>query len=687
MWPNPRCRMLGAALLLAALSLTMTASAQTTAAGPPPAETFFKRALLHDVELSPSGKRLAASLPGANGRLGLFVFDLQGTDFKATRAILFNDGDVPSFAWLDDERLVFSITDLQAGLGEAYSQAPGLYAVRYDGSDFRRLVETRGRSFVTGGDRYTTLPWNHDLLHVPRAAEDGSTSGNQEVIVGELSFFGGELQHITPLWLNTRTARTRNLDAEPLACDVRRWWFTATGEPRAALCVDKGRASLQWYTPAREGKKGHWKQLAEAPRNELPFQPLWVGQDDTLYVTHHSGAAGEAVVAGFDFAKGAPGQPLVAAPGFDFRGSLIGDRSGKRLVGVRIHTDAEQTIWFDEPLKAAQAKADRAFPGRVNRLQCRRCGEKDAVLLVRSYSDRDPGQLLLFRQADNGGQGRWMRVAQVRPDIRADAMAGTDLERIRARDGRDLPVWITRPKDAQGALPAVVLVHGGPWVRGRFWRWEALPQFLASRGWLVIEPEFRGSDGYGQAHLRAGFRQWGQAMQDDVADALLWARSKGLATDAACIVGGSYGGYSALMGLIRHPQLYRCGSAWVAVTDPFLFLQGSLWVRDDISESGRRWSLPQMVGDAEKDREMLLANSPVAQAHRIRAPLQLVWGSDDQRVPIAHGKRLREAMEKAGLSPEWVVYEGEAHGWRKTENEQDFARKLEAFLSRHLASK
>lgn len=675
---------LAACAVAGVLASSAAAADASPATAPPPAEAFFKPASVHDVLLSPSGRRMALSVPGSNGRIGVFAIDLQGSDFKATRAVLFSDADVPDFDWVDDERLVFSITDLQAGLGEAYRQAPGLYAVRYDGSELKHLVETRGRYLVTGPERVTTLPWNHDLLHVPAPAEDGSGARSDEVIIGKLSFAGGELLHITPMWLNTRSARTRTLDIERVPCDVQRWWFTAPGQPRAALCREKGRESLHWYTPPRDGAPGRWQRLAEADRYQLAYSPLWVGQGEMLYVRHVAGAAGEEVVAPFDFAKGAPGEPLVTAPGFDFSGRLLGDRQGRRLLGVRISTDAEQTIWFDDALKAAQARADAALPGRVNRLQCRRCGGSDAVMLVRSYNDQDPGQLLLWRQADNDGKGRWQRVGQVRPEIRPQAMARTDLERIRARDGRDLPVWITRPTGAAGALPAVVLVHGGPWVRGRHWTWEGLPQFLASRGWLVIEPEFRGSDGYGREHMRAGFRQWGQAMQDDVADALLWARSKGLASDAACIVGGSYGGYSTLMGLIRHPELYRCGSAWVAVTDPFLYLEGSWWVRDDISDSGRRYSLPQMVGDVEKDREMLLAHSPLAQAHRIRAPLQLVWGSEDRRVPITHGKRLRDAMEKAGRQPEWVVYEGEAHGWRKTEHQVDFAQKLEAFLALHL---
>ena len=670
-----------AAVVAAAAGWADTKAAQAL----PPAELFFKPEAIQEVVLSPSGKRLAMSRPGSNGRVGVFVVDLQGQDFKATRAILFDDGDVRSFSWVDDERLVFTVTDLKAGLGEAYRQAPGLYAVRHDGEEFTMLVDIRNRPRFANEQRIKTLPWNHTLLHVPVPSEERGGARANEVIVGEMSFSGNELISLAPMWLNTRTGRTRSLEVGRLPCLATKWWFSARGEPRAARCADGGRESLYWYQASRDGQHmGAWKRIAEGPVHDPGIRPLWVGEGDTLFVEHPAGPAGEAVVAPFDFEKNAPGEALVIAPGFDFSGALIGDRDGRQLLGARLSIDAETTVWFDGRYKATQQRVDAALPRRVNRIQCRRCGSADAVVLVRSYSDRDPGELLLFRQADNEGKGRWLRVGRVRPDIQAEQMAFTTLHRIQARDGRDLPVWVTQPAAAGRALPAVVLVHGGPWVRGRHWHWEAIPQFLASRGWLVIEPEFRGSAGYGQAHLRAGFRQWGQAMQDDVADALVWARRQGLATDSACIVGGSYGGYSTLMGLIRHPELYRCGSAWVAVTDPFLFLEGSWWVADDVSSQGRRFSLPQMVGDAEKDREMLRAHSPVAQAARIQRPVQLVWGGEDLRVPIAHGKRLRDAMQQTGQPPEWIVYDDEAHGIRKTENMVDFARKLENFLARHL---
>ena len=209
-------------------------------------------------------------------------------------------------------------------------------------------------------------------------------------------------------------------------------------------------------------------------------------------------------------------------------------------------------------------------------------------------------------------------------------------------------------------------------------------QFLASRGYLVIEPEFRGSTGFGVAHFKAGWKQWGLAMQDDVADALLWAQKQGLASDRACIAGASYGGYSTLMGLARHPKLYRCGAAWVAVTDLELYAKGSWWVGDDISDVARKYTIPEMVGSMDKDAQLITANSPVLLANKIKAPLLLAFGEDDQRVPLAHGKRMREALQKQGLEPEWVTYAGEGHGWGKLETRLDFALRLERFFNQHL---
>ena len=138
------------------------------------------------------------------------------------------------------------------------------------------------------------------------------------------------------------------------------------------------------------------------------------------------------------------------------------------------------------------------------------------------------------------------------------------------------------------------------------------------------------------------------------------------------------------MGLVKDPQLYSCGIAWVALTDLNLYLSGSWWIADDISSAGRKYTLPEMVGDASKDAAMIEANSPVKLATRIKAPVLLAFGEADLRVPLAHGKRMRDALRDAGNPPEWVTYPGEGHGFAVLKNRVDFAQRMEAFLAKHL---
>ncbi|MCV2371078.1 S9 family peptidase [Roseateles oligotrophus] len=661
-------------LLISALA-GVGVTAETRADQPVPIERFFQRPAVLEAKLSPSGKQLALTTSKGGNRVGLVVVDL-GEGNKATRAAGFSDADIVQFDWVGDQRLVFSVLDLEAGSGEDRRYAPGLYAADPDGSKLMQLVRRQGKPFVSSGDsRDRSLEWNHQLLAVP-LQQEGVTP--EEVVVGKMDFGHNEVNSLTPLWLNTRTGRTRSIDLNAPTGTVH-WLFDSKGQPRVAATRVKDSVAVHWRGPGET----QWRQLAQGSMLKPAFTPSAVDDAGNLYLKFNEGPEGYTVLSRFDFDKGAPQRPaIVTTPGFDLLGGMVLDRAGGRALGVRVDTDGEQTIWFDEDMKRMQALADEVLPGRVNRLNCRRCGADDMVVLVRSYSDQDPGRLYLYEAANK----RWQSISKVLDGIEPKRMATVDLQRIKARDGRDLPVWLTQPAGSKAGqpLPTVVLVHGGPWVRIGHWRWQAMEQFLASRGYLVISPEFRGSTGYGDAHYKAGWKQWGQSMQDDVADALLWAQKQGLASDKACIAGASYGGYSTLMGLVRHPDLYRCGVAWVAVTDPNLFLDAPWWLNDDVSSSGRRYALPELVGDVQKDAAMLTANSPLAQAKRIQAPLLLAFGESDKRVPLVHGERLRAALKEAGRPPEWVTYDNEGHSWRKVDTHIDFARRVEKFLGQHL---
>ncbi|MBN8487818.1 MAG: prolyl oligopeptidase family serine peptidase [Burkholderiales bacterium] len=640
------------------------------AADPPvPIERFFERPAIVDLRLSPSGRQLAFTTSARRERVGLAVMDLTGS--MAVRWVAgFSDADIGRFHWVHDERLVFSATDYQEGSGDQH-YAPGLYSTRADGSGYQQLVRRRGTPFVVDGrTRDTLLNWNHFLLAVVPGQGD-------DVIIGQW-----QAGRVEPMWLNTATGRTREMDLRGAPSHVRAWWFDPQGVPRAALALRDQRSSVHWRGTGDAG----WRQLAEAAPDELPFVPEAVDASGALYLIQRHGAGRWRALGRYDFAAGRPSPTsLVEAPGFDMAPELVFDSQGQRLLGVHLETDGPTSVWHDPAMRALQARVDALLPEWSNRLICARCEHPDRVVLVHSTSARDPGRVWLWRDGESGRNA--LRLLQVsRPDIPVAAMADKQFERIRARDGRELPVWITRPVGlpAQARPPAVVMVHGGPWVRGGHWHWDPMVQWLAARGYVVIEPEFRGSDGYGLDHEIAGYGQWGRAMQDDLADALKHAQSKGLAGERACLMGASYGGYATLMGLIRQPELWTCGIQWLGVADLELLLKGSWWIRDDLLDRTREVSLPQRVARLPEDAALVESINPVRHAALIKAPLLMAYGEKDRRVPLVHGERMRDALRKAGHEPEWVVYPVEGHGWGLEANQIDFARRVDAFLARHL---
>lgn len=638
----------------------------------PAARSFFRHSDIAEVRLSPSGQYLALTVSGKADRVALAVVDV---DAKTPPKIVaqFSDTDIRSFRWVTDDRLIFNVVDLSTGnMDQPFG--PGLLSVRRDGSEMRQLVKSRLVVTELSNSRRDALEYNHVLLDVPR-------DGSEDVIVGEYIFSTSqEVVAINAIRLNVVNGRKQSIGLGRPSHGLG-WLFDPKGEPRVLLTVNEGIQNVYWRAPGRDD----WALIGTGPSVSPPFEPIFVDGGGRLYVTTHNGPGGYGSLRRFDFEKGRPeDEPIVSAPGFDFAGAFIVESATNKLVGVRVETDATTTVWFDPARRALQKAVDAKLPGHINTVDgCSACAIAE-VFLVHSWSDQDPGSYWIYRPAHED----WHFVGAVRTDIEPSRMATLDFHRFKARDGLEIPVWVTTPQanapgGGAGPRPGVVLIHGGPWVRGGSWHWNREAQFLASRGYVVIEPEYRGSTGYGFDHFHAGWKQWEGPMQDDVADAVRWAAAKGLVDDKrVCIAGASYGGYATLMGLARYPSLYRCGVAWVAVTDPRLMF-APIW-NSDIGEEGKRYELPALLGDPVKDAAMLRAAAPLERAGDIRAPLLLAFGRDDTRVPLEHGTRMREALHASGHDPEYVVYSGEGHGWLKPENTLDFYGRMERFLAKNL---
>jgi len=653
-------------LRVLASAVLLCTGASALAADAPPAIDFFRLPQIEAATMSPSGRAIAATVGTDTGRMQLAVIEL-GEKLAVKVIAGSSDADVSDFHWVNDERLVYTLSDNTRAT--AYRLPTGLFAVNRDGSGYRELIERRTRfeRVVNTTIERRVLPWNF-AFHSARG-------GDANVIVQEYKYDDdGDLRTTLLHLLDTQTGQRRALPG-PREASVRRWTVDVQGRPRAAVAIDGAAARVL----LRQGDGDEWTVVATGNRNRGDYpKPVAVDDSGAMYALRGQGAQGTSALFRFDPDKRAEDpRPLLAVDGFDFTGSLVQDSATGRLIGARYTADALATHWFDPKLRELQKRIDEALPTTVNVISCGRC-EAPTRLLIRAFSDRQPSQYYVYDLGTNA----LSRIGSARPWIDPARMGAEEFVEVQARDGRRIPMYVTKPAAGKGPWPTVVMVHGGPWTRGRSWGFDAEAQFLASRGYLVVQPEFRGSTGFGFKHFQAGWRQWGQAMQDDLVDALEAAAQRGWADPKrACIAGASYGGYAALMGLVRGSDPYRCAVSWAAVTDVDL-LYSIHW--SDIDDDAKAYGYPVLIGDPKRDADMLAAHSPLKQAAMIQRPLLLAHGGVDRRVPVEHANRLRDALKGSKAELEWVLYADEGHGWALPANDVDFWGRVEKFLARHL---
>lgn len=655
----------------ATLALAGVAQGQMPAAPLPPAEHFVGSSQLGAASISPSGQRVALLVTTPEGRVVLAVRSL--AEGGTTRTVgAFADADIRRVTWVNDERLVYDAAQPGAEIEEG---GAGTFAVDHDGGNPRELIAWRSSNAIIGsrierrGLPYGWFVWGTldnggDDILVYRLTTDSRGDG----MLGALSR------------LNTRTGGLTGLStgAPPFAAN---WVLDGQHQLRVVATERDGRSRVHWKKPGTED----WTVVLDEPVFDAgTLRPRFLENDGTLIVEGRNGRDTTALFA-LDLASGKlDPEPLVALAGFDLTPQLETDSRTRQVVGVHTQAARPVSVWFDERLAGIQASVDAALPGRFNRLHCGRC-QSTQHFIVFSQSDQHPGEYLHY----DHGQRRLQSLGSRKPWVAPARQGRNSFHRMAARDGLSLPLVVTHPPgvapDARPAtaLPTVVLVHGGPWVRGSDLRWDGEAQFLASRGYRVLQVDFRGSTGYGWRHFQAGWKAWGTTMQDDLADAVAWAAQQGLSDPKrVCLMGASYGGYAALMSLIRHPEVYRCGISFAGVTDIGL-RYNARW--GDLSEQGRRFTLPVLVGDLKADAELLQAASPLARVAEIKRPVLLAWGLLDRRVPPEHAERFVKAARAAGVKIDTISWGEEGHGFFSTKNEADYLRRVESFLARELS--
>lgn len=351
-------------------------------------------------------------------------------------------------------------------------------------------------------------------------------------------------------------------------------------------------------------------------------------------------------------------------------------RQRKVLTQAEYLEDKVGRQFFDPATAQLHERLARRLPGYELTLQSATRGEDKFI--VAAMSDRTPGTRYLYdAKADTLDT-----LAQINPKLPEAQMAFQKPVRYTARDGLEIPGYLTLPVGRPAKnLACVVNPHGGPWARDG-WGFNPEVQFLANRGFCVLQMNFRGSTGYGRKFWEASFGQWGLAMQDDITDGVKWLIQQGIADPKRIgIYGASYGGYATLAGVTFTPDLYAAAVDYVGVANLFTFM-GTIppyW-------EPFRQQMYAMVGnpDDAKDKARLSATSPVLHAERIKTPLFIAQGAKDPRVNKAESDQMVEALKKRGVTVQYLVKDNEGHGFHNEENQFEFYGAMEAFLKQHL---
>lgn len=381
---------------------------------------------------------------------------------------------------------------------------------------------------------------------------------------------------------------------------------------------------------------------------------------------------GRIAVRKFNYATRQVGEVIYAAPGWDVDEALT-DKDGK-LLAAFYTDDRDRAVWFEPKLKSLYARLEKAIPDQHVWIVSR--ADDDSRMLVWAGNEANPGQTFLFDAAKRSLDSFSAEL----PDLDRSLTASPKPIRYTARDGTAIYGYLTLPRGRPAKkLPLIVMPHGGPYgVRDKL-EFDSTVQLLANRGYAVIQPNYRGSGGYGESFAELGAGQIGRAMQDDLDDAMDWAVKEGIADPArVCMVGASYGGYAALWAAIRNPERYRCAVSFAGVTDwkKQLKYDANFFTR----KGAKSWRTRIQGEDANFDLDVV---SPVAQIARLTRPVLVTHGEDDSNVPFKQFLLLRDAATKAGKPIETLTFAGEGHGFADDANEARYLDAIEAFLAKH----
>lgn len=624
-----------------------------------PLEHFARRPMMEQLALSPDGKLLAAIVN--EGKQSLIVTrSLEDGRLAGVLATDNLDFTINWLSWANSTRLLVSLGFYAArengAVGLIETTESRLMAVDADGKNMINLVKPRGvmarnlRWALQQDNVIDTLPDDRDHVLMALPAHEDQV----EPAVYKVNVYTAD--------------RSTYADSRE---DVFDWVTDAQHRVRIGLGATRKGEYTVW---ACDLNGRNWRLLSKTAAFESQaLHPLGFGLDpQLLYVAAKHEGLNAIFTLDLRDEKAKPVLKL-SDDRYELGGTLIRDVRGE-AVGIRMRVlEGAASFYWDPAYRDLQKVLDESLPGRANGFYSR--DREGRQFVVRSAGMGQPEQFFLARFGDKPSL---QRLADSYPELQGKALGRRESFAMKARDGLPLHGYLTSPSQAQpGPLPLVVLPHGGPQASdgAEFDDWAT---FIADRGHLVLQLNFRGSTGYGQAHLEAGLRRWGMEMQEDLEDGVAELVRLGRADPKrVAIVGASYGGYAALMGVIKTPELYRGAFAVAPATDLVALCQESVNTR--WREETRR-----QIGDARDDRARLQATSPCLLAKRIQVPVVLVHGTVDRQVELSHSVKMATALKEAGKPHQFIQLERGDHPLSHQPHRIQVLEAMEAFLDKVL---
>lgn len=628
-------------LVLAAFAAPL--AAETKPSAPLPIADFAQLPFMQDPELSPDGTKVAARL-AVGGKQVFAIIPLGGKPLM----IGLGDSDLNWWSWVSDEWLVAGIGDSTKVEGEDWyiRRAIGISATT------AKITKLLFREAAQGAD---------DVLWLAR---DGSPrillAAQRSIYVNRSEFWPAVFE------IDVSTGRAKDVvNGRP---GVMSWYADAGGAVRMGVGYDD--ASRRSRLLYRDGGKGAFRvadTAREGKGESLTLPALFLGEPGKA-VAFHEDDGGFNALYELDLPTLAPGRKLFGAQGFDVDG-IVSDATGAAVAGVHYTADAAQVHWFDPTLAKVQSELDKAV-GANRRARIVSLSRNRQGMIVHVGAPDYPGAYYFFDTA----VGTMKLFAHVSQTLKSVRLGPVKTIRYKARDGLEIPAVLTLPagRDAR-ALPLIVMPHGGPRARDAE-EWDWWVQFLADRGYAVIQPNYRGSTGYGAKFRDAGDGEWGLKMQDDLNDAVEHLAKAGIADPKrVCVVGASYGGYAAMRAAQRDGARYRCAVSFAGVSD--LAHLARFDSRSIYGNSARAY-LKEQAPDFR-------SVSPINFAAEFTAPILLVHGAKDLRVPVKQSREMAERLRKAGKPHAYVEQPLGDHHFSRETDRVEFLARLEAFLKEH----